>query len=102
MLFECNILLNRFGIRKKKTMLRSEDYHAHISKVQRTQSVLTDVPRYPNAHMAFNNQHGHHNPHSNDQTTPQIQETVDVERDQYTPTKNKGRFELHKWKTFRP
>ncbi|TKY55261.1 hypothetical protein E2542_SST19675 [Spatholobus suberectus] len=101
----------------QKTMLSSEDYHAHILKVHRSQSVLTDVPRYPNAHLAFNNQHGHHNPHSNerveevenDQTTypgneSEVvhQETVDVERDQYTPRKNKGRFELHKWKTYRP
>lgn len=96
-------------------MLSSEDYHAHISKVHRAQSVLTDVPRYPNAHLVFNNQHGHHNSLSNerveevesDQTThPEggevvYQETVEVERDQYTPRKNNSRFELQKWKTFR-
>ncbi|XP_020213550.1 uncharacterized protein LOC109797818 [Cajanus cajan] len=98
-------------------MLRSEDYHAHISKVHRSHSVLPDVPRYPNAHLAFQNQHGHHNSNPNertevvdyDQTTTYpgrseaiCQETVDVESDQYTPRKNKGRFELHKWKTYRP
>ncbi|KAL2334357.1 hypothetical protein Fmac_015570 [Flemingia macrophylla] len=99
-------------------MLRSEDYYAHISKVQRSDSVLTDVPRYPSAHLAFNNQHSHHNPNTDerteaveyDQTTTYprteneaiYQETVDVESHEYAPRKNKGRFELQKWKTYRP
>ncbi|KAK7347069.1 hypothetical protein VNO80_21596 [Phaseolus coccineus] len=92
-------------------MLRSEDYHAHISKVHRSESVLTDVPHYPNAHLAFNN--AHRNPHSNervemvehDQTEDDeviIQERVDVNRAQCNPGKNKARFGLHKWKTYRP
>nr|ACU19029.1 unknown [Glycine max] len=90
-------------------MLRSEDYHAHISKVHRTQSVFTDVPRYPNAHLAFSNQHSHHNTLFNerveyDETTPETEggEVVDVEREQCIAKKNKGGFELHKWKTYRP
>ncbi|KAL2327047.1 hypothetical protein Fmac_020474 [Flemingia macrophylla] len=89
-------------------MLRSEDY-AHISKVQRSHGVLIDVPRYPNAHLAFNNQHSHHNPNTDertevveyDQTTYPgteneaiYQETVDVESHEYAPRKNKGCFEL--------
>lgn len=41
-------------LEKIERMRRSQDYHAHISEVQRSPSVLTDVPRYPNAHMAFN------------------------------------------------
>ncbi|KAK7291603.1 hypothetical protein RIF29_06877 [Crotalaria pallida] len=106
-------------------MLRSQDYHAHISKVQRTPSVLTDVPRYPNAHLAFNKKvvydedEGYHH-HTGerekvevieyDQTTfpanevdeVVYQEEVDVETNQYYPRKNRGRFELQKWKTFRP
>jgi len=58
-------------------MLRSEDYLSHISGVRREPSILTDVPRYPNAEMAFNKRviyeedeierspglhHHHHNP----------------------------------------
>ncbi|ESW27476.1 hypothetical protein PHAVU_003G205100 [Phaseolus vulgaris] len=92
-------------------MLRSEDYHAHITKVHRSESVLTDVPHYPNAHLAFNN--AHNNPHSNervemvehDQTEDDeaiFQERVDVNRAQRNPGKNKAHFELHKWKTYRP
>ncbi|KAK7265629.1 hypothetical protein RJT34_33251 [Clitoria ternatea] len=98
-------------------MLPSQDYHAHISKVHRAQSVLTDVPRYPNAHLAFNNHHGHHNPHANErvgvveyeQSVPErevgeviYQENMGDEKDQYCSKKNKGRFELQKWKTYRP
>ncbi len=105
-------------------MLRSQDYHAHISEVHRTPSVLTDVPRYPNAHLAFNkkvvyedNEGSHHTGESErveeieyDQTTiPEngvdelgYQENVDAETDQYYPKKNRGRFQLQKWKTFRP
>ncbi|XP_047170294.1 uncharacterized protein LOC124838667 [Vigna umbellata] len=87
-------------------MLRSEDYHAHISKVHRSQSVLTDVPRYPNAHMAFNN--AHNNSHSNERAEMvEYDQTEDgevmyQERVQSNPGKNKARFELHKWKTYRP
>ncbi|CAJ1943769.1 unnamed protein product [Sphenostylis stenocarpa] len=95
----------------KKTMQRSENYHAYISKVHRSHSVLPGVPRYPNAHLAFNN--GHHNPHSNERVETvehdetedyevMHQERVEVERTQGNPGKNKGRFELHKWKTYRP
>ncbi|KAG5039607.1 hypothetical protein JHK85_012083 [Glycine max] len=59
------------------------------------QSVLTDVPRYPNGHLAFNNQHSHHKILSNarvgyDETTPaetEGGEVVDVERDQCTNKK---------------
>lgn len=104
-------------------MLRSQDYHAHISKVHRAPSVLTDVPRYPNAHLAFNkkayeeNEGSHHTGERErvevieyeQSTTPEngvgevdYQENMDVETDQYYPRKNKGRFELQKWKTFRP
>ncbi|XP_004501873.1 uncharacterized protein [Cicer arietinum] len=35
-------------------MVRPEDYYNHISGLRREPSVLTDVPRYPNAQMAFN------------------------------------------------
>ncbi|KAK2442955.1 hypothetical protein P8452_26754 [Trifolium repens] len=66
-------------------MLRSEDYHTHISGVRREPSVLSDVARYPNAEMAFNKRviyeedeiegsrrrhHHHHN--------PEIRERVEV------------------------
>ncbi|QCD81016.1 uncharacterized protein LOC114175858 [Vigna unguiculata] len=87
-------------------MMRSEDYHAHISKVHRSQSVLTDVPRYPNAHMAFNN--AHHNSHSNERSEmvdydqTEDDEVMFQERVQSKPGKNKPRFELQKWKTYRP
>ncbi|KAJ1413213.1 hypothetical protein SESBI_19758 [Sesbania bispinosa] len=109
-------------------MLRSQDYHANISKVHRTPSILTDVPRYPSAYLAFNNKKVvyeedegffHHNPQPGERvevveyeqtTVPEngveviYEEHVDVEtNDQYYyPKKNRGRFELQKWKTFRP
>lgn len=108
-------------------MLRSQDYHSHISKVNKTPSILTDVPRYPNAHLAFNkkvvyeedNKGFHHNPQTGServevnyeqQTTVPVpdsgveivyEQNVDVETHhlQYYPKK---KFELQKWKTFRP
>ncbi|KAK7330543.1 hypothetical protein VNO77_24738 [Canavalia gladiata] len=100
---------------QERAMLPSQDYHAHISKVQRSESVLTDVPRYPNVHRAFNN----HNP-LNDERIEEVeyehttvsgngvgeifyQGTADAVRDNYnSPSKNKPRFELKKWKTYRP
>ncbi|XP_061364868.1 uncharacterized protein LOC133308277 [Gastrolobium bilobum] len=109
-------------------MLRSQDYHAHISKVHRTPSVLPDVPRYPNAHQVFTKKvnseedkgfnGGHHNPQTRERlavveeyeqtTVPEngvaeviYEENVDAETNQDYPRKNKGGFELQKWKTFR-
>ncbi|KAJ1385048.1 phloem specific protein [Sesbania bispinosa] len=106
-------------------MLRSQDYHSHISKVRREPSILTDVPQYPNAHVAFNkkvvyeedeiegSQHHHFLHHNNPETRERVEEVVeceqvvyeenvDVETNQYYPRRNRGGLELHKWKTFRP
>ena len=106
-------------------MRRSQDYHAHILEVQRSPSILTDVPRYPTAHLAFGKKvvheedegrcYGH--PHDGERveviqyeqtTNPEngvrevaYEENVDVEHDQYYP-RRRGGFELQKWKTFRP
>ncbi|KAL7204570.1 hypothetical protein ACSBR2_017612 [Camellia fascicularis] len=33
----------------------SNDYHSHVSRMERMPSVLTDVPHYPNVHRIFNN-----------------------------------------------
>lgn len=33
----------------------SQDYHAHVSSMERSPSVVTDFPRYPNVHKIFNN-----------------------------------------------
>lgn len=67
--------------------MNSRDYHAHISKVHRTPSILSDAPQYPNAHMAFNKKvyyeeeeeeepyrHQHHHRHH----TPDEREKVEV------------------------
>lgn len=113
-------------------MLRSQDYHAHISQVQRAPSVLTDVPQYPNAHMAFNKKvvyeedeiEGSHRHHHNPEVRERVgvveyeqvpgqvgvgevvyEENVDVEYNNgyYPARRNKpGGLELHRWKTYRP
>ncbi|KAH7866793.1 hypothetical protein Vadar_025087 [Vaccinium darrowii] len=33
----------------------SYDYHSHLTRMERTPTVVTDVPHYPNVHMLFNN-----------------------------------------------
>ncbi|XP_057446376.1 uncharacterized protein LOC130738418 [Lotus japonicus] len=112
-------------------MLRSQDYHSHISQVSRSPSVLTDVPQYPNAHLAFNKRtiyeeecerspglhHRHHNPETRERVevmeyeqVPKVgageviyeENVVDYETDNYRPIRNRGGLELHKWKTYRP
>ncbi|KAK4264401.1 hypothetical protein QN277_025581 [Acacia crassicarpa] len=106
-------------------MLNSRDYHNHISHVHRTPSVLTDVPRYPNAYEAFNkrvvveedqgpyypNHHHHHHPEERERVevveyeradnygnSEVVYEETNVETDRYgNPRRNK----LYKWKTYR-
>lgn len=103
--------------------MNSQDYHAHISRVSRTPSVLSDVPQYPNAHVAFNNNNNRRR--FNNPVLPEerervevIEETkvidnygdvvyreqeVDVETDEFNTRRNNGGgFNLCKWKTFRP
>ena len=93
-------------------MLSSKDYHAHISQVHRTPSVLPDVPHYPNVHLAF----GKKAVYEEDKVREKVEvtesdqtesgevaskETVDVETDQHDLRRYKGCFELQNWKTFR-
>ncbi|KAF7838275.1 phloem specific protein [Senna tora] len=117
----------------KPRMWNSRDYHSHIRRVHRSPSVLSDVPHYPSAHLAFNkkvevlenddqgpyyNHHRHHQPEERErvevvETTTEVdryvpggeevvyRENVEVESDQYYNRRNRGGFELQKWKTFR-
>lgn len=43
----------------------SQDYHAHVSSMERSPSVVADFPRYPNFHKIFNNNY-------EDKTPPRI------------------------------
>ncbi|XP_054804507.1 uncharacterized protein LOC129307675 [Prosopis cineraria] len=107
-------------------MLNSRDYHNHISHVHRTPSVLTDVPRYPNAYAAFNktvvyeedegpHHHHHHDPpnerervevveykradnYGNTEVVYEEADRYDAEADRYG---NPRRTKLYKWKTYR-
>ncbi|KAL1333817.1 hypothetical protein HN51_062677 [Arachis hypogaea] len=108
-------------------MRRSQDYYEHIFRVHRTPSEITDVPRYPGVHIAFGKKatiHGEDEGCQNYGYPLQARhddervEVVDygrttnpanwdgeatyVDSDQYYPKKNRGGFELHPWKTFRP
>lgn len=112
-------------------MMRSNDYHTHISEVRREPS---DYSRYPNGEMAFNkrvvyeedaiegSRHGRHHHHHHN---PEIVERVEVveyervpevrpyggqviyEEDVDVETNNqyyprRTRSNGHSWNTFRP
>lgn len=82
-------------------MVRSQDYLTHISKVQRTPSILTDVPRYPSAHLAFRNKKVVYEQTTSLENGVEVVyvENEDAETNQYYPMKNKqGLVELQKWK----
>ncbi|GLT29100.1 hypothetical protein SLA2020_039860 [Shorea laevis] len=66
----------------------SNDFHTHITMVERTPSVITDVPHYPNVHKAFKNMG--YNQEELDQSQQQ----------QQSSDKAKKGFVLCKWKTF--
>ncbi|XP_015954558.1 uncharacterized protein LOC107478917 [Arachis duranensis] len=93
-------------------MYRSMDYHTHITNVRRSPSILSDVPRYPNAHLAFKKTvseeddvvEGSYGRRHHHDDFPETHERVDVIEkvdDQCYPAPKRG-FELQKWKTFRP
>lgn len=65
----------------------SQDYNAHVARLAKTPSVLTDVPHYGNTHRMFNNtrvayveDYEEDNKKSNrkNQNTPQFDEKVEV------------------------
>lgn len=62
----------------------SLDYHAHVSKLARTPSVLTDVPHYGNTNKMFNNtrvlyvEDYEENKQERNRNTPQSNEKVEV------------------------
>lgn len=97
----------------------SDDYHAHIARVERTQSVLTDVPQYPNVFKAFNSWYNRKEPNQAQQQRPEKakkkvqlvepektaenpddEQYVDKKADGFIQQKQKG-FALCKWKTFK-
>ncbi|KAF5743727.1 hypothetical protein HS088_TW08G00314 [Tripterygium wilfordii] len=105
----------------------SDDYLAHISRIERMPSVITDVPQYPNVHKVFNNKLTYEeepprkehspkdhkkkvqvietieevsNPKGQDHEEIFMEETVNSGADGYIQQKHKG-FELCKWKTFK-
>ena len=121
----CLVLVVLVSCESISNMYSPQDYHSHISRVQRTPSVLTDVPQYPSDHLAFNKtvyeedgtegSYHHHHPERVEvveyEKVPECgrvggeviyEENVDVEADQYYPRRNRGGLELHRWKTFRP
>ncbi|KAL1341527.1 hypothetical protein HN51_028016 [Arachis hypogaea] len=105
-------------------MRRSQEYHEHISRVRRAPSEITDVPRYPSAHVAFGKKatvygkdEGCQNygyplqPRRDDErvevvdygrTTNPDNQDGEATYEYVDPKKNRGGFELHPWKTFRP
>ncbi|KAM7280823.1 hypothetical protein ACFE04_007957 [Oxalis oulophora] len=108
----------------------SNDYHSHLTRIEKMPSVIADAPKYPNVYKAFNNGSAHqqeapnHHNHIGDhhQTPIQkkvhisekvetiscdmngncqvIEESVDMDADGFIEQKHKG-FELCKWNTFK-
>ncbi|KAI4329528.1 hypothetical protein MLD38_027909 [Melastoma candidum] len=103
----------------------ANDYYTHISTLERTPSVLSDVPRYPNLHSLFDGRNT--GARREVEKHPQFQEKVEViefreeksddgsrkeERaiveeevdncnvSSFIERRHKG-FELRKWKTFK-
>ena len=105
----------------------SQDYHAHLSRMERSPTIILGASQYPNVHKAFNNKYtfgeeevefqeeNHCKQNSPSPKSPKKDQvidhgdescmvyeetTIDEEADGYIQQKRKG-FELHKWKTFK-
>ncbi|XWS47645.1 hypothetical protein CRYUN_Cryun13aG0001900 [Craigia yunnanensis] len=109
----------------------SQDYHAHLSRMERMPTIIPGAPQYPNVHKAFNNKYTfeeevefqeeqnrkQHSPKSQKKVqvvehVETIQETRDENCEVYEETavdvdadgyiqQKHKGFELCKWKTFR-
>ncbi|KAK5846517.1 hypothetical protein E1A91_A03G072600v1 [Gossypium mustelinum] len=94
----------------------SQDYQAHLSRMERSATMIPGAPQYPNVHKAFNNkvefpeedQCAERSPTANSRKKVQVVEhaetvdeaTLDSQADGYIQQKHKA-FELCKWKTFK-
>ncbi|GMJ13638.1 hypothetical protein HRI_005033000 [Hibiscus trionum] len=88
----------------------SQDYQAHLSRMERLPTIIPGASQYPNVHRAFNNKAAV--PEEDLQSSsaksqkkvrvvdPADEPTLDAEADGYIQQKHKG-FELFKWKTFK-
>ncbi|KAL4279390.1 hypothetical protein GQ457_03G015490 [Hibiscus cannabinus] len=78
----------------------SQDYQAHLSRMERLPTMIPGAPQYPNVHRAFNNRAAF--PEQDEQSSSaKSQKKVQVlDPAGEAQLKNKG-FELFKWKTFK-
>ncbi|PKI65374.1 hypothetical protein CRG98_014256 [Punica granatum] len=95
----------------------SRDYLEHISRIEKTTSVLTGVPHYPNVHRAFNG--GVASEERNGSPRDQPQEKAEMIKQKsespasaihggtgygeeaYGFTQRRPRIHLSKWKTYK-
>ncbi|KAE8695005.1 putative Mediator of RNA polymerase II transcription subunit 13 [Hibiscus syriacus] len=89
----------------------SQDYQAHLSRMERLPTIIPGASQYPNVHRAFNNkvefseEVGQSSSSAKSQKKVQVDDpadeaTINAEADDYIQQKQKG-FELCKWKTFK-
>ncbi|KAE8655246.1 putative Mediator of RNA polymerase II transcription subunit 13 [Hibiscus syriacus] len=86
----------------------SQDYQAHLSRMERLPTIIPGASQYPNVHRAFNSkvefsEQDEQSAKSQKKVQvvdPADEATVNAEGDDYIQQKQKG-FGLCKWKTFK-